>query len=229
MYANLPITSWALEDRPREKLLQRGINALTDAELIAILLGSGTRECSAIELARQLLEAKGGLGALARCEVPELTQLKGIGNAKAVSLVAAFELGRRKQLSGQDKVRVRCANDVAQYMSPKLADLEYEVFHVVFLNRNNEIKSDKQLFSGGISSTIIDPRIVFREALNQLVSAIILVHNHPSGNLMPSEADMRITKKLVSGGKIMDIKVLDHVIVSHRGYYSFADEGVMPE
>ncbi|MEM7370073.1 MAG: DNA repair protein RadC [Bacteroidota bacterium] len=229
MYANLPITAWALEDRPREKLLQRGINALTDAELIAILLGSGTRECSAIELARQLLDDKGGLAKLAKCSVPELTQLKGIGNAKAISLVAAFELGRRKQLDREDTVRIQSSADVASYMRPRMADLDHEVFHVIFLNRNNEIKSDKQLFSGGVSSTIIDPRIVFREAVNQLVSGIILVHNHPSGNLMPSEADMRITRKLVSGGKIMDIRVLDHLIISSRGYYSFADEGVMPE
>ena len=148
MYTPLPITAWAVEDRPREKLMQRGINALTDAELIAILLGSGTRKCSAIELARQLLDHRGGLERLARSQLSELTQLKGIGNAKAITLIAAFELGRRKQQAGMKKYRIKSSIDVARYMQPKLADLDHEVFHVLFLNQNTVVSGYKfQIFN----------------------------------------------------------------------------------
>ncbi len=226
-YSNTPITQWALEDRPREKLMKRGVDALTDAELVAILLGSGTRELSAISLGRKVLDEIGGLNQLARSGVEELTRIKGIGPAKAISIVTAFELGRRKGIVPEQALRITSAETVAQYLIPKMADLNQEVFYVLFLNRNNEIKAEKPIFRGGVSATVIDPKIVFREAINQLASAMIIAHNHPSGNLSPSQADIQITQKLVEAGKFFDIRVLDHLIISSRGYFSFADEGRM--
>ncbi|MEZ4825297.1 MAG: DNA repair protein RadC [Bacteroidia bacterium] len=226
-YIHTSIKEWALEDRPREKLLQRGIESLTDSELLAILLSSGTRDRSAIDLARDLLSAVGGLPQLAQAGVAELTQIKGIGKAKALTLIAAFELGRRKMMKTADSPRLTHSESVAEYLIPRLADLRQEVFHVLFLNRNNEIIAEKQIFRGGVSATVIDPRLIFREAIHYLASAIILSHNHPSGNINPSQADIDITRKLISGGKIFDIQVLDHIIVSGRGYYSFADEGLL--
>ena len=226
-YYHLPIKAWAVEDRPREKLMQRGLDALTDAELIAILLGSGSRQESAIDLARKVLAESGDLRALSRSTVSELKKIKGIGPAKAISLVAAFELGRRKSHSNGQLLRVNSAESVATYLMPRLSDLQHEVFYVLFLNRNHEIKAEKKLFSGGLNATIIDTRMVFREAVQQLASAIIVAHNHPSGNLSPSEADIQITCKLAEAGKVFDIPVLDHIIVSHKGFYSFADEGMI--
>lgn len=226
-YTHNTIKDWALEDRPREKLLQRGIEALTDTELLAILLASGTRDQSAIDLAREMLETVGGLPQLAQANVAELTGFKGVGKAKAITIITAFEIGRRKLMKISEAPRLTHSESVAHYLAPRLADLKQEVFYVLFLNRNNEIIAEKQIFRGGVSATIIDPRIIFREAIHHLASAIILSHNHPSGNLTPSQADIEITRKLVSGGKVFDIQVLDHIIVSARGYYSFADQGLL--
>jgi DNA repair protein RadC len=226
-YQHTPITQWALEDRPREKLMQRGLDAMTDAELVAILLGSGTRELSAIALGRKVLDEIGSLGQLARCGVEELLQVKGIGPAKAVTLVATFELGRRKGIAPEKTLRITSSESVANYLIPKLGDMNQEVFYVLFLNRNHEVKAEKPIFRGGVSATVIDPKVVFREAINHLASAIVIAHNHPSGNLSPSQADIQITRRLVQGGKFFDIRVLDHLVVSHRGYFSFADEGMM--
>jgi DNA repair protein RadC len=227
MYQHQPITQWALEDRPREKMLQRGIDALTDAELLAIILGSGTRDLSAIGLARMVLKQVGSMAQLARCSVAELTTIKGIGPAKAIAIVATFEMGRRKGLAPNQVLRFTSSEVVANYLIPRMADLNQEVFYVLFLNRNNEVKAEKPFFRGGVSATVIDARLIFREAINQLASGLIFSHNHPSGNLTPSRADIDITRKLSQAGKLFDIKVLDHIIVSHRGYYSFADEGMM--
>lgn len=229
MYHHQPITQWAMEDRPREKMLQRGIDALTDAELLAIILGSGTRELSAIGLARQVLQEVGSLVQVARCSVNELTRIKGIGPAKAIAIVSAFEMGRRKGLAPDEVIKFTSSEKVANYLIPRLADLQQEVFYVLFLNRNNEVKAEKPIHRGGVSATIVDPKLIFREAINQLASALILAHNHPSGNLRPSQADISITHKLARAGQLFDIKVLDHIIVSHRGYFSFADEGIMPQ
>lgn len=224
---DLPIKQWALEDRPREKLLQRGLSALTDAELVAIIIGSGNREQSAIELAKHILKQTGGLGGLARSQVAELTCLKGIGPAKAISLVATFELGRRKAQPQLDKFRIKGSDSAAKYLTPILADETQEVFYVLFLNRNHEIESEKAIFKGGVSSTIVDPKLVFREAIHRLASSIVVAHNHPSGNLKPSQADIQITRKLASGSQLFDIAFLDHIIISHKGFYSFADEGLL--
>ncbi|MDX2282974.1 MAG: DNA repair protein RadC [Bacteroidia bacterium] len=222
-----PISQWAVEDRPREKLMQRGMDALTDAELVAILLGHGFRNKSALALARELLDRFDGLGGLARTGVDALTAVPGIGPAKAVGLVAAFEMGRRKGIGLEPATVVRQAQDVARYFSAKLADLDQEVFYVVYLNRANEIRAVREISRGGLTSTVIDPRIVFREAVSLMAASIILVHNHPSGSLRPSEADLSITRRLSEAAKLFDMQVLDHIIVSARGHYSFADHQVL--
>lgn len=227
VYATKPITGWALEDRPREKLLQRGVGALTDAEILAILIGSGTRSLSAIDLARKVLDEMGGLDGLVRCSVSRLTSVKGIGPAKAISIVSAFELARRRQLLEKKVFRITDSTAIAAYLQPKMEHLEREVFHVLFLNRNNELLAEETMFMGGVASTIIDPKLVFRGALQHLASAIIVAHNHPSGSLRPSNADREITRKLSKAGQLFDIMLLDHLIISHRGYYSFADAGEM--
>ena len=226
-YQHLPINSWALEDRPREKLIQRGISALTNAELLALILRTGNQRQSAIELGRNMLEAFGGLQGLARASIEDLMKIKGVGRAKAVSIASAFELGRRKALEAGKVRKLNSAEAVYQYLGPQLADLDHEVFYVLFLNRNHELKAEKQLFEGGVNATVIDTRIIFREAVNQLASSLILVHNHPSGNLKPSQADRNITLKCKEAGKLFDIPILDHVIISSRGYYSFANSGEM--
>lgn len=227
VYDGIPIKDWALEDRPREKMLQKGVSACTNAELLAILLSSGTKDLSALDLARTMLNQVEGLSHLARASVAELTQFKGIGKAKALLLVAAFELGRRKHLHIHKPLKVSSSEGVAQYLRPLLSDLNQEAFYVLFLNRNNQIKAERMFFKGGVATTIIDPRLVFKEAVHQLASGIIVAHNHPSGNLTPSRADIESTKKLVAAGNIFDIHVLDHLIVSTTGYYSFLDNDLM--
>lgn len=246
-YPYLPITQWALEDRPREKLMAQGMENLSDPELLAILLGTGTRKQSAMDLARHLIDTIGGLQALSRCGIRQLTEIKGIGPAKAITLMAAFELGRRKAIeeisdsrqalkrtqleqgyyAQPERLKVSSSEAVANYLIPKMGHLQQEVCYVLFLNRNNEVKSEKLMFMGGVSATIMDIRLIFREAIHQLASAIIVAHNHPSGNLLPSQADIRITEKLSQSGKLFDIVLLDHLIISPKGYYSFADEGRM--
>ncbi|MEL6844293.1 MAG: DNA repair protein RadC [Bacteroidota bacterium] len=222
-----PIPHWAVEDRPREKLLRRGIGALTDAELVAILLGSGSREHSALGLAQHLLKQAGGLGGLARADVAQLRRIKGIGPAKAIGIVAAFEVGRRKSINREQKFRITGSAAAANYLSPILADESQEVFYVLFLNRKHEIEAEKAIFRGGVAATIVDPKLVFREAIHRLASGIIVAHNHPSGSLKPSQADLQITQKLLSGSQLFDISFLDHLIISEQGYFSFADEGLL--
>lgn len=222
-----PIPEWEEQDRPREKLIKRGTAALTDAELLAILISSGTRKLSALDVARQILKRYGSLGALARAGVQELMAHEGIGPAKAITLVAAFELGRRKGMEFGEEVKITASSVAANYLTPRLVDLDHEVGYLLFLNQNNVIKAEKLISQGGASATIIDPKIVFREALNHLATGIIIAHNHPSGNLKPSRADIVLTHKLYAGGKLLDIAVLDHLIISRKGYFSFADEGMM--
>lgn len=221
------IKEWAQEDRPREKLIQRGKSALTDAELVAILLGSGSRKLSAIDLARQILDRFGGLQQLARADVNALTQFDGMGPAKAISLIAAFELARRKEMDTIAEVRVNSSQSSAAYLMPRMVDLDHEVCYVLLLNRNNVIIAEKMISQGGVSSTIMDPKMIFREAINHLATAVIVAHNHPSGNLQPSHADITITHRLVAGGQMLDIAVLDHLIISRKGFFSFADEDMM--
>ncbi|MGA0555127.1 RadC family protein [Larkinella sp. VNQ87] len=223
------IRSWAEEDRPREKLMLKGRAALSDAELIAILIGSGTYDVSAVDLAKSILQSVGGnLNELARLSVKDLSKFKGIGEAKAVSIVAALELGRRrKEENRPQRSRITSSRDAYDEIKPHLLDKPHEEFWILLLNRANEVIRPVQISSGGLSGTIADPRLIFKQALDQLASAIILVHNHPSGNLTASQADKDLTRKLKEAGRMLDIPVLDHLIFTDRAYLSFADEGLL--
>ena len=223
------IKNWAVDDRPREKLLTKGKEAPSDSELIAILLNSGSGRESAIDVAKNILRLGGdNLDELGKVSIKELMSVKGIGTARAVTLVAALELGRRRHSSLiLDKKRVRTSNELAEFLKASLKDHAYEVFAVVFLNRSNKVKHFEIISKGGLTHTIVDPRIVFLKALEVQATSLVLCHNHPSGNLKPSRADEEITAKLKSAGKLLDINVIDHLIVSDEGYYSFADEGMM--
>ena len=225
----LSIKQWAVNDRPREKLNSKGVKSLSDAELIAILLGSGTRDISAVELARQILSsADNNLTLLGRKAVSELKIIKGIGEAKAVCIVAAMELGRRLRNSGTpDKIQVTSSRDACDYFHPLLAGLSHEEFWVIYLNRSNRIIGDYKLSQGGIVGTVIDLKLILKRALEFLASSLIICHNHPSGNLQPSENDRKITEKLKIAAGQMDIKLLDHLIVADNSYFSFADEGLL--
>ncbi len=226
----LNIKSWAVEDRPREKLLSKGISALSNAELIAILIGSGNRDESAVELSKRvLLGASNNLNELGKQGVDFLQNTyRGIGEAKAISIVAALELGKRRKMSEVlQKPQIKSSSDIYELMHPLLADLSHEEFWVVFLNRNNKVVSSQKISQGGLSGTVVDTRLIMKMALEQLASSIILAHNHPSGNTNPSNQDKQVTQKLKEAGKIMDIPVLDHLIITEHSYYSFADEGEM--
>lgn len=223
------IKSWAEEDRPREKLLLKGKASLSEAELIAILIGSGTPSVSAVELSKQILQSNSNnLNELAKLSVKDLMKFKGIGEAKAISIVAALELGRRRKESDQVKrPKITSSTSVFEIMKPALLDLKHEEFWIVLLNRSNLVLSKELISSGGVSGTLADPKIIFKAALDKLASSVILVHNHPSGNLKPSHQDVQLTKKMIESGRILDIPVLDHIIFTDDGYYSFADEGLI--
>jgi DNA repair protein RadC len=223
------IKTWAEDDRPREKLLLKGKQALSDAELLAILIGSGTKDQSAVDVSKILLQlGKNNLNQLGKLDIADLTQVPGIGPAKAITIIAALELGRRRAGALSDpKMQVTSSRDVYQAIKPHLADKNHEEFWVLLLSRSNKIKEKKCISSGGISGTVVDQRLIFKPAMQSLASAIILVHNHPSGTLRPSEQDKTLTRKLVASGKILDIPVLDHLIYTDEGYYSFADEGMI--
>ena len=223
------IKDWAIDDRPREKLLTKGPTALSDSELIALLINNGSREKSAVELAQDVLRlGKGSLNELGKLSVKELIRIKGIGEAKAISIVAAMELGRRRQaLAAREKPVITSSTDVAIYLQALLRDHKHEVFAVLFLNRANKVNHFQIISEGGITGTVADPRIILKRALEEDAVSLILCHNHPSGNLKPSRADEELTLKIREAAKFFDIKVLDHLIVSDEGYYSFADEGRM--
>jgi DNA repair protein RadC len=223
---NLKILNWAEEDRPREKLLLKGRSALSDAELIGILIGSGTISMSAVELAKHILIGSGNdLNELAKLNVKELQKFKGIGEAKAISIISALELGRRRKESDPvKKAKISSSEDIYNLMKPNLLDLMHEEFWIILLNRANHVLKKVQISSGGVSGTVADPKIIFKTALENLASAVILVHNHPSGNLKPSEADDSLTKKLKYAGALLDIPILDHIIFTNSNYFSFADE-----
>lgn len=229
VYRNLSIRNWALEDRPREKLMAGGTQQLSNAELIALLIGSGTREVSAVELARQVLHLAGNnLDKLGKYSVNDLTKLKGIGQAKAISIVAALELGRRRKLvDTPDLPKITSSNEVFNLMFPLLGDLTYEEFWVLLLNRSNKVTEKRKISQGGITGTVTDIRLILKMAIDSLSTSIILCHNHPSGNLQPSEADINITRRLKEASSLMDIAVLDHIIIAGKSYYSFADEGTI--
>lgn len=224
---NTPIKAWAEADRPREKLIKTGRHTLTDSELIAILIRNGTREETAVELSRRILHESGNdLTRLSRLSVNELTSFKGMGQVKAITIVAALELGRRRRIAEASKtIRISSSGDVASYFSPLLSDLHYEEFWILLLNRANHVIDKYQVSKGGVTGTVVDPKLIFKKAVECIASGIILCHNHPSGNKHPSDADISLTKKLRDAGLLLDIHVLDHLIIAGESYYSFADEG----
>ncbi|HLN74751.1 MAG: RadC family protein [Methylococcaceae bacterium] len=233
MYKKLSIKEWAVEDRPREKMLAKGIRSLSEAELIAILIGSGSLEESAVELSKRVLaSANNNLNELGKKTIDDYQKFKGIGPAKAITISAAMELGRRRKESQPlDKIKVVSSSDAAAIFKPLLSDLSHEEFWILLLNRNNVVIDKFMVSQGGLSGTVIDVRIILQKALKMglenLACSIILCHNHPSGNLVPSEADKEITRKIKEAGKHMDISVLDHIIIGNESYFSFADEGLI--
>jgi DNA repair protein RadC len=223
------IKNWAEDDRPREKLLKKGTNSLSNAELLAILISTGTRNASAVELSRELLDLAGNnLNALAKLSINDFRKIKGIGQAKAVTIVTALELGKRRKIEEViERKKIASSEDVFQIFGSALGDLPHEEFWILLLNRSNTIIESIKISQGGISGTVTDVRIILKLAIEKMASAIILCHNHPSGNLKASEQDINITTKLKEAGKLMDIGILDHIIVSDKGYFSFADEGMI--
>lgn len=225
---SIPITNWAEDDKPREKLMLKGKSVLSDAELIAILIGSGSRNESAVDLSKRILASVDyNLNALGKLSIAQLMTFNGIGEAKAISIIAAMELGRRRR--SEDAVelkKITSSKAVFEVMQPIIGELAHEEFWVLFLNNSNKILFKSQLSKGSMTGTIVDVRIVFKLAFEQNATAIILAHNHPSGKLQASDADIQITKKIKTAGQQLDIPVLDHIIVTETGYYSFADEGI---
>ena len=223
------IKSWAVDDRPREKMRNKGASALSNSELIAILLNNGSKNKTAVDLAKELLNlGQNNLNELGKLSLKEFQQVSGIGLAKAICIAAAMELGRRRQATASlEKPIVRTSKDLALYLQAILKDHNYEVFAVVFLNRANKINHFEVISRGGITGTVADPRVIMKKALEEDATSIVLCHNHPSGSLKPSNADEELTKKIKGAASYFDIKVLDHIIVSEDGYFSFADEGIL--
>lgn len=225
----LSITQWAEEDRPREKLLLKGKSSLSDAELIGILLGSGTKTLSAVDLAKQILSSVShDLHSLAKLSIVDLCKFKGIGEAKAISIVSALELGRRRKDTEPIKqTKITCSSDAYNLLAPELTDLLHEEFWIILLKRNNLVLKKEQISLGGVSGTVVDPKIIFKKALDALASGIILVHNHPSGNVKPSQSDIKLTNNLKASGEMLEIPIFDHIIYTDHGYFSFSDENLI--
>lgn len=226
---HLSIKKWADEDRPREKLVLKGKASLSEAELIAILIGSGTATMSAVDLSKHILaEVENNLHALAKLSVADLMKFKGIGEAKAISIVSALELGRRRKSHEPKQRPVINASKLAyELMQPELMDLDHEQFWIILLDRTNRVIKKAYISSGGIAGTVVDMKIIFKIAFESLASGMILTHNHPSGNLKPSEQDIRLTKKIHEAGRLLEIPILDHIIFTDHGYFSFADESML--
>lgn len=223
----LPIKFWADEDRPREKFIAKGRKSLTNAELLSIIIRTGTRNDSALEVAKQVLKSvDNDLNLLGRISLNQLKNIKGIGLVKAVTILSSIELGcRREGKEIQKRAQIRSSRDAYDILSSNLKDLEHEEFWMLMLNRSNHVIGKYQVSKGGVAGTIVDAKIIFQKAIEKLASGIILFHNHPSGNLRPSQADIEVTKKLKKAGQVLDISVLDHLILADTGFYSFADEG----
>jgi DNA repair protein RadC len=229
-YSNHPtIRNWAEDDRPREKLILKGRHSLSDAELLAILIGSGTRQESAVDLAKKILRLSGdNLAELAKLTIADLVKVKGIGQARAVSILATMELGRRRNESEvlvREKIKSSC--DAYEIFRSTIGDRPWEEFWIILLNRANKVIKKCNISEGGVSGTVVDPKKIFKISLDNHASSIILGHNHPSGVVTPSEADCRITKKIVDAGAMLEVTVIDHIIIGEDNYYSFADEGTL--
>ena len=228
MNTSFSIKKWALEDRPREKYVKKGVNSLTDAELFAILLGSGYKEKSALDLSKEmLLSVSNNLDAFARLTLKDLMKFKGVGEVKAIILQVAFEIARRRKVAESSVEYIKTSEDVFKIFGSKLRDLSIEEFHVILLNRKNRIVSIQKISEGGTTGTVVDAKVIFKKALDHLATAMVLVHNHPSGNKMPSSADLDITKKIKSFGELIEITILDHIIIANDNYFSFADENLL--
>jgi|TARA_B110000971_G_C20038704_1_gene516101 DNA repair protein RadC len=225
----LTIKSWAIDDRPREKLVAKGKSTLSDAELIAILIGSGNRQESAVALSKRMLQSvDGNINELAKLSVEKLTTFKGIGEAKAISIITALELGKRRQLeTAMEKPKITSSVAVFNLLQPIIGDLEHEEFWVLFLNNSNKVVAKNQISKGGLTATVVDVRLLFKRALELAAVAIIVCHNHPSGKLQPSDADQQLTQKINEAGTTLDIKLLDHLIITEKAYFSFADENLL--
>jgi len=223
----LAIKSWAEDDRPREKFSNKGRAALSDAELIAILIGSGNRQESAVDLAKRILNSvESNLNQLARLNLQDLMTFKGIGEAKAISIATALELGKRRNLAeALERKSLKSSDAVFNILQPQIGDLPHEEFWVLYLNNHNKLIRSVCISKGGITGTVVDIRQVYNIALREQATSIILAHNHPSGNIKASQADYSLTRKIVDAGKMLDISVLDHLIVTEKAYYSFRDEG----
>lgn len=226
---HIPISDWSIEDRPREKLVIKGRESLSESELLAILIGSGSNKESAVQLCRRILNDVGNnLNSLARLDIADLIKYKGIGEAKAISIIAALEIGRRRQLSEPAK-RAQISSSLEAYkvIGPQLRDLPYEEFWLLLLSSSNKLIKRILISQGGVTATVVDSKIIWKHAVESLASSMILVHNHPSGNLKPSRQDIDLTNKIAEASKFMDIRVNDHIIIGEDSYFSFADEGLL--
>ena len=227
--SSFSIKNWSQDDQPREKLLNKGKSALSDAELVAILIASGNREESAVALCKRILASvDNNLSNLGKLSIKQLMEFKGIGEAKAITIAAAMELGRRRRgEEALEKLKISSSASVFELMQPIIGELQHEEFWIIYLNNSNKVIQKHQLSKGGITGTLVDVRIVLKNALEAGATGLILVHNHPSGTLKPSTADKQLTKKLKTAAESLDIKVLDHLIVTEKAYFSFADEGLI--
>ncbi len=223
------IKNWAEDERPREKMEQHSAEVLSNSELLAILINTGTANSSAVDIAKNVLAlCSDNLDELGRLSIREMQKVKGIGVAKAITISAALELGRRRSAGSLlQRTQLRTSSEIAQYLREVLKDQAYEVFAVLFLNQANKVKSFKIISRGGITGTVADPRVILKQALEEGATSLVLSHNHPSGNLHPSRADQELTFKIKQAASYFDIRVTDHIIVSNEGYYSFADEGIL--
>lgn len=223
-----PINQWAEDDRPREKFLLKGKSSLSDSELLAILIGSGSRNESAVQLCQRILaSANNNLNQLGKLSIAQLVEFKGIGEAKAITIAAALELGRRRRSEDAEELKkITSSKAVFEIMQPIIGELPHEEFWILYLNNSNKVIHKAQLSKGGITGTVVDSRIVFKTAFEQNATSIILTHNHPSGKLAASQADIEITKRLKLAGEQLEILILDHIIITETGYYSFQDDGI---
>ncbi len=229
MAKHISIKNLDIADRPREKLMQHGYSVLSNSEILGILIGSGTKDKSAVKLCQEILKSVGNdLNKLAKLSIKDLQKFNGIGEAKAIAIVAALELGRRrKSFDTKDNIIVKSSANAYTYINHIFKDLNHEEFHILLLSRSNKIKNSVLISKGGLSGTVADGKLIFKKALEESASAIILCHNHPSGNLKPSQADLKLTKKLKEFGTLIDLPILDHLIFTDNNYFSFADEGLI--
>jgi len=228
-FKKLNITDWAIDDRPREKLVSKGISSLSDAELIAILIGSGNKDENAVDLSKRILnENQNNLNEIAKLTLNELEKYKGIGEAKAITIIAALELGRRRTLNEAiERKKIITSKDSFEIFSSIISDLPYEEFWIILLNRTNKIIEKVRISSGGITGTVADIRVILKEAIIKNATGIVVCHNHPSGSTKPSSTDIELTKKIKKSAEVMDISLHDHIIIAGNDYYSFTDEGIL--